>query len=362
MTKSLQAKYYSDDDLFNLENKSSSTWSWRSISSELIFVLKNSCWCLGDGKKILIWKHRWIKELHAPPAPKPGSSTHLQYKYVHQLLSSDSTSWDIIILREIFDDNIVNLILSIPIHASQEDMLVWLLDKNGFFSIKSAYRKMFEEDRGSESVGKEWIKHFLRKAISNLLSTRDVLSLKVPGIADICPYCEQWIGSWFDELYVNKISVGEICKRAITSWCLWTDRCDKVFQNISVQPDKSIKKYKSYIEDHSLQWYKTVPSNNSCCRRITNWIPPPSDFVTINCDGSFLNSLEGIQLIIRNCAGSQQAAKCIQLKCIRSADEAECVGLWEAVKWEHSLKLEKVHFELDAKTVVDAAMKNSPID
>ncbi|XP_026384915.1 aspartyl protease family protein 2-like [Papaver somniferum] len=67
----------------------------------------------------------------------------------------------------------------------------------------------------------------------------------------------------------------------------------------------------------------------------------------------------GIGLIIRNVAGTQQAARCIYLTEIRSAEQAECIGLWQAVRWEKEQKLEKVHFEMDAKFVVDAVNKNN---
>ncbi|XP_026378777.1 uncharacterized protein LOC113273242 [Papaver somniferum] len=133
MTKYLKAKYYPDDDLFNLKKKSSTIWSWRSISLELNFVLKHSYWCLGNGKKILLWKHRWIKDLHEPPVPKRGCSTSHQFKYVHQLFSADSMSWNLNTLHDLFEVSVINLILKISIHSNQEDRLVWLLERNNYF-------------------------------------------------------------------------------------------------------------------------------------------------------------------------------------------------------------------------------------
>lgn len=96
--------------------------------------------------------------MNSPPMPKQGSSSFLQYKYVHHLFSSESTSWDINILREIFDDNTVNYILRIPIHVNQEDRLIWLLERSGSFFVKSTYRKMYEEDQVSDTVGVRMVK------------------------------------------------------------------------------------------------------------------------------------------------------------------------------------------------------------
>lgn len=173
---------------------------------ELDFVQNNSCWWLGNGKKIQIWKHRWIQYFMKPPIPKQGCKIHLQYTFVHQLFNQDNKTWNINLLRELFDLNTVNIISGIQIHYTQEDRLVWLLEKNGAFSVKSAYRKMYEEQNTSKIVGPRmikiykimWklpllprIKHFLWKAVSILLPTRDFLSTKVPGVVDVCPLCDQ---------------------------------------------------------------------------------------------------------------------------------------------------------------------------
>ncbi|XP_026377915.1 uncharacterized protein LOC113272265 [Papaver somniferum] len=158
MAKSLQEKYFQDGDLFNLKNKTNTTWSWRSLSSELYFVQANSCWCLGDGKMILIWQHRWIQVLPHPPVPRQGSTTHLNFKYVCELFNQSKNSWNLDLLHELFDLNTVNLIWNTQIHINCEDRLIWLLKKNGRFSVKSAYRKLHEEHNNSESIEPRMIK------------------------------------------------------------------------------------------------------------------------------------------------------------------------------------------------------------
>ncbi|XP_026449961.1 uncharacterized protein LOC113350100 [Papaver somniferum] len=102
---------------------------------------------------------------------------------------------------------------------------------------------------------------------------------------------------------------------------------------------------------------------NNNGQEIDHWKPPPNDYLTINSDGSFqsVNNLGGIGLIVRNCAGTQRAAKCIHLRRIRNAEHAEGLGLWEAVQWSKEQNLSKVIFELDAKLVVDAVYKDQEI-
>ncbi|XP_026415802.1 uncharacterized protein LOC113311168 [Papaver somniferum] len=124
-----------------------------------------------------------------------------------------------------------------------------------------------------------------------------------------------------------KISTDEICKRSITVWCLWKDRCDKVFQNISPNTERTILKCHSFINDHSAQVRITHSSTIRVCRQNVHWSPPPMNFVCINVDGSYLNNVGGVGLIIRNFAG-----------------------------------LEKVHFHLDALRVVEAVNNNASID
>ncbi|XP_026396344.1 uncharacterized protein LOC113290979 [Papaver somniferum] len=59
----------------------------------------------------------------------------------------------------------------------------------------------------------------------------------------------------------------------------------------------------------------------------------------------------------------QQVAKCIHLKDVRSAEQAEDLGLWKAVEWDKEQKLYRVIFELEAKNkVADILSKLAKVD
>ncbi|XP_026428831.1 uncharacterized protein LOC113324757 [Papaver somniferum] len=378
MAKSLQAKYFSDGDLFNLKKKTNTTWSWRSLSSKLAFLQANSCWRLGNGKKILIWKNRWILGLSNPPIPKLGCTSHQKYKFVHGMFHQNSGSWDIHILQELFEANKVNLIMGLHIHNRCEDRLIWLLEKNDSFSVKSAYRKMYEEQDNSELVGPRMIKiykslwkmpllprirQFPWKVVSSLLPIRDILSSKIPGIASVRPFCEltgHEAGSM--TFMLRELQLMTSAEEPSLRVAYGMTDVTKLFRTLTLE--RTILKARSFISEHLTQNNMQHATNNRVCCRNICWLPPPVDVVTINIDGSYLNSNNtgGIGLMVRNFAGEQQVAECIYLTGIRNAEQAECMGLWETVNLAQRLKLENVHFELDAKTMVEAVNNKASID
>ncbi|XP_026398859.1 uncharacterized protein LOC113294695 [Papaver somniferum] len=376
----LQAKYFPDGEIFDPEKKYNSTWSWNSINSELQFVQKFSCSYTGNGESIYIWKHMWISEIRGPPQPKIVCLINHNYTFVKQLINDDNATWNINLLKELFDPPIVELILHIFIHQNCDDKLVWLLEKNECFYVKSCYRKMYEEIHIPQSVGprlqkiytKLWkvpilprILQFIWKAISGLLPTRMALGQAVVGDNDLRALCDQHSESATHLImecsFFRLISEQEVVKRSIISWCIWTVRCEKVFQQSNPNPERTIQKCRLLIEEHASRKSYMPKTMQGVNRRNLYWIPPPLNYVTINCDGSFLdhNKYGGIGLIIRNYAGEQQGARCIHLKNIRSAEKAECIRLWEAVKWVKDLQLENVQFDLDAKVVVEAVNKDN---
>ncbi|XP_026410746.1 uncharacterized protein LOC113305970 [Papaver somniferum] len=260
-----------------------------------------------------------------------------------------------------------------------------VIGENGKLFVKSCNEKIYQETtllppadtRMRNIYSRLWklptlprIHQFMWKAISKL--TKDVLGSAIVGDDVLCPLCElqtetaghlimhcnfsravwfavigwtsnnngtlsEWTLSWFDSLHSRTIIENDLVKRAIIAWSIWTERCDKSFNGSNVGPEVIIQRCKNIIEEHSNMIANPLHITPRVNRQNVHWIHPPIYCLTTNCDGSFdsTNFLGDIGLIIRN----------------------------SAVQWAKELKLERVHFEMDAKVVADAVDNdNSAID
>ncbi|XP_026378620.1 uncharacterized protein LOC113273067 [Papaver somniferum] len=176
--QSLKAKYFPDVRVFDIKDNPNSTWSWRSLSSELHFIKKYSCWSIGDGHKVQIWNYRWIPELEVPPTLKNGATNYLNYTYVHHLFTV-SGGWNYDLIFSLFDNCITRLILNISIHPRYEDRLVWTLERNGFLSVKSTYKKTVSRT-DCWSVSWEQNADYLQKIVETPIVAKNIsISLEV---------------------------------------------------------------------------------------------------------------------------------------------------------------------------------------
>lgn len=71
--------------------------------------------------------------------------------------------WNMALIRQVFGEDDVNIILQIPHNQSRgEDKLIWHFSNDGMYSVKSGYHtymQQIREDRGlSSSLGHLWKK------------------------------------------------------------------------------------------------------------------------------------------------------------------------------------------------------------
>ena len=71
-----KARYFPYDDVLNSKKGSSPSYAWRSIHNNLDVIRKGTQWRVGNGKRIHIWKDRWLptlsthKVITSPPPPR----------------------------------------------------------------------------------------------------------------------------------------------------------------------------------------------------------------------------------------------------------------------------------------------------
>jgi hypothetical protein len=69
---------------------------------------------------------------------------------VNELIIDPTTgSWDEALVRETFWQEDADCILSIPVHEGMNDIAAWHFNKNGLFSVRSAYKVLVEDRKRS---------------------------------------------------------------------------------------------------------------------------------------------------------------------------------------------------------------------
>lgn len=155
-------------------------------------------------------------------------------------MNLDQSGWDIDLLHDIFEDRDIQLILSIPLNTTYEDVWYWNREKMGQYTIKSAYAVIQEDRIVDQQVDTEWwkrmwnlqvplrVKHFMWRATRDVLPTKDQLLTKRVPVLEFCPICNEGKESIyhllvtcpFAKLCWNelKIVVNSEDHRCFTSW------------------------------------------------------------------------------------------------------------------------------------------------
>ena len=137
-----KAKYYPGGSFWTAEPHPSPSYSWRSIFSTWEVLLQGSYWQVGDGISINIATDSWIPGV---PDFKPDANTSLPQDMVKVSdLISYTGVWNEGLVRQVFTPNEASAILAIPLsYEDASDRVVWRLEKNGDFNVKTAYRNIF---------------------------------------------------------------------------------------------------------------------------------------------------------------------------------------------------------------------------
>jgi hypothetical protein len=143
---------------------------------------------------------------------------------VSDLMMSDSKKWNFPLIYSLFDDSSARKILKTPLlHSVSVDKVTWRLEKDGHYSVKSAYRYCIDEaiDTTHLKVPDQWnyiwkaavppkIKNFIWRLCCNCISTRFRLNQKCVNCPGTCVHCD-------DELE-DDIHLFFLCNNAKNIW------------------------------------------------------------------------------------------------------------------------------------------------
>ena len=135
-----KAKYFPGCEFVEANIGRQPSYAWRSIMAAQPLIKRGMRWQVGDGERIKIWRDKWISSPTTYKIITPEQ--HLSFEpRVKELIDGDSREWKVDFIRQRFLPQDTDAILSIPLCAhGAHARLVWTDNKNGKFSVRSAYR------------------------------------------------------------------------------------------------------------------------------------------------------------------------------------------------------------------------------
>jgi len=140
ITRCYKAKYFPFIDVLQAPIGANPSYTWRSLHSSIPIILQGSCWRIGNGEKVNIWRDNWLPlqnkfKLLTPAPPQPTIS------HVKDLLDRDNLTWN----KATLDNNFYLIdklqIEQLPlVNIHKDDELMWMYESNGHYMVKSGYR------------------------------------------------------------------------------------------------------------------------------------------------------------------------------------------------------------------------------
>ncbi|XP_012836236.1 PREDICTED: uncharacterized protein LOC105956874 [Erythranthe guttata] len=205
-----KARYYPHSDILGSGLGSNPSYTWRSIWGAIELVEKGSRWRIGNGAKVTIWRDKWLPRERTFKVFTPRENWPIDMK-VQSLIDGNTGLWKVNMIASMFYEEDRKSILSIPIgSAINEDRLIWHYNKNGLFSVRSAYHTAvhLEQEKAGVNIAsgsslvssRSWkwlwdlnlpnkIKIFLWRCCNNLLPTRQNLTNRKILENSLCEIC-----------------------------------------------------------------------------------------------------------------------------------------------------------------------------
>ena len=355
----------------------------------------------GDGSTIRIWEDPWIPGNFnmRPLVRKPESQAIM----VQELIDDEIPCWNQVKLNENFIMTDAAAIRGIPIGKFQEDFWAWSLEKRGYFTVRSCYRKLVELNMQSDQASgsnsqndKIWkalwamlvppkVRTFWWRVIKSFIPCCQVLNHRHMEEIAFCRFCgaEQesvfhaffectWACLFWKELKQvtlikiprlhpmtwatdlidgSRVSMEDACVILCGCWAIWNER------NAVLHGDggRSITTSVRWVMDLTFDLAQLGRSKKpKPVKIIPRWQKPELGRLKINVDASFIEAnREGTTaLVIRDQDGELRLAQALWYADVSSPLIMEARAIRDAIRLVVDRHFQAVDFETDAKEVI----------
>jgi hypothetical protein len=121
------------------------SYAWRSILSARDIVQKGAAWVIGNGRRVRIWKDKWVSPQFNSALCNPVRVLH-EDATVNELFVADSRVSNKTLIGQNFLPLDALDIVNIPLPSSDiDDILFWPGEKNGEYFVRPAHHFLCNE-------------------------------------------------------------------------------------------------------------------------------------------------------------------------------------------------------------------------
>lgn len=145
VTRIFKAKYFPSTSFLNAKIGHNPSYVWRSILHARFIVRSGARWSIGSGASIHILDAPWLLNGGIIDGSIAGGFYVRDFK-VQSLISEQGKRWNVPLVRQVFSSDIADTILQTPLYEQvQHDRFIWKAERNGCYSVRSAYHLCVEE-------------------------------------------------------------------------------------------------------------------------------------------------------------------------------------------------------------------------
>ncbi|XP_057428997.1 uncharacterized protein LOC130722320 [Lotus japonicus] len=378
--------------------KSTDSPTWKGICKAWPIADLGSLWRVGNGQTTLFWSDTWNISLgnlsDYIPEDSPEWVRFLPVNYY-----AENGHWKRETLNLLLPPAIVNKVCTInpPDPTKGEDFLSWKPNPDGKFSINYVYPLLLEVENQNthpsfEAIwkfkGPPKVQSFLWKVAHNKILTNQERMKRNMSTNATCPRClsadetvihairdcpfiqqvwnsfllprdwsrfySQGISDWLNfNLRRNAVYRGRFSWPllfGLTTWQIWKDRCDLIFNNHITLPCNLIILIYSLAEEITRNLARPTTVHNLHCRKQTiHWVKPDHGVWKLNTDGSVRESIGKATCggLIRDWEGKFIKGFCNNLAFCNPLF-AELWGVFNGLKIAYEMKPQQLTVELDS--------------
>ena len=411
----LKAVYFPSGDLLRAQVGNNPSKTWRAICDGIEVLKQGLIKRIGDGESTHIWNYNWI--------PRTGMFTPIASKVANppsrvcELIDHTSMSWKSEEVRKYFLEIDSEAILRIPLSMrNQEDYWAWHHERNGLFTVRSAYRMLIEakkrredyfEGRGSCSDAgrnyKEWkqlwklklpskIKVFCWRLALDSIPTASVLKRKNLAATPECKICGAEDDTWDHSLLrctmsrcvwalldedlsellaslrivdpkqwlffmCSNVPQAESTHILVTCWAIWNARRKFIHEGIMQSPFSIMTMAKRLIEELEFVNRAQFKETSKCQPRLGSqcWRAPESGFSKLKTDAAVSKSGShgAVAAVCRDNQGAFIACSALVVQNVSDPETLEAMACLEAQALAEDCRINKVLVASDCLNVIN---------